>query len=214
MIDFRFYLVTDRKQCAPRSLQSVVREACDAGTKAVQLREKDLKPEEVEEYLARILAITKERNSKLLLNRKDPIEEAEDAYWAASLDADGFHFAEGLSFPHELRARFPKLLVGMSSHSRAAAVAAAAEGASFITFGPVFETPSKKKYGEPQGLEALAKVTSAVSIPVFAIGGVTPENAGECIAAGAHGVAAVGAVMTADNVTDVIGRFKSAIGSL
>ena len=214
MIDFRFYLVTDRKQCAPRSLQSVVREACDAGTKAVQLREKDLKPEEFEEYLARILAITKERNSKLLLNRKEPIEEAEDAFWAASLDADGFHFAEGLSFPHELRARFPKLLVGMSAHSRAAAVAAAAEGASFITFGPVFETPSKKKYGDPQGLEALAKVTSSVSVPVFAIGGVTPENAGECIAAGAHGVAAVGAVMKADNVADVIGRFKSAIGSL
>ena len=214
MIDFRFYLVTDRKQCAPRSLQSVVREACDAGIKAVQLREKDLKPKEFEEYFARILSITRGRNTKLLLNRKQTIEEAEDAFLAASLGADGFHFPEGLSFPHELRSRFPKLLVGMSTHSAAAAVAAAAEGASFITFGPVFETPSKKIYGEPQGLETLSKVTSSVSVPVFAIGGVTPENAGDCIAAGAHGVAAVGAIMKANSVADVVGRFRAAIGSL
>jgi thiamine-phosphate pyrophosphorylase len=214
VINFRFYLVTDRKQCAPRSLQTVVREACDAGTKVVQLREKDLKPKELEEYLARILAITRERDTKLLLNRIEPIEEAEDAFLAASLDVDGFHFPEGLTFPHELRARFPKLLVGMSTHSPAAAVAAAAEGASLITFGPVFETPSKKIYGEPQGLDALAKVASSVSVPVFAIGGVTPENTADCIAAGAHGVAAVGAVMKAKNVTDVIGRFQSTLGSL
>jgi thiamine-phosphate pyrophosphorylase len=214
VVDFRFYLITDRKQCAPRSLQSVVRAACDAGVKAVQLREKDLKPKEMEEYVARLLEITKGRKSRLLLNRKDSIDEAEDAFLAASLGADGFHFAEGLTFPHELRARFPKLLVGMSTHSVAAAVTAAAEGASFITFGPVFETPSKKIYGDPKGIDSLAKVTSSVTVPVFAIGGVTPENAGDCIAAGAHGVAAVGAVMTTDNVTDVVGRFKSAIGSL
>jgi thiamine-phosphate pyrophosphorylase len=214
VIDFRFYLVTDRSQCAPRSLQSIVREACDAGTKAVQLREKDLKPREVEEYLARLLAITKDRNAKLLLNRINSIEEADDVYLSASLGADGFHFAEGLTFPHVLRARFPRLLVGMSTHSAATAVAAAAEGASFVTFGPVFETPSKKQYGAPQGLDALARVTSSVNVPVFAIGGVTPENAAECVAAGAHGVAAVGAVMNADNVTDVVNKFKSAIGSL
>jgi thiamine-phosphate pyrophosphorylase len=214
VIDFRFYLVTDRSQCAPRSLQSVVREACDAGTKVVQLREKDLEPKELEEYLKRLLTITRERNAKLLLNRIKPIKEAEDVFLAASLGADGFHFAEGLTFPHELRARFPKLIVGMSTHSAAAAVAAAAEGASFVTFGPVFETPSKKRYGEPQGLDALSKVTSSVSVPVFAIGGVTPDNAADCIAAGAHGVAAVGAVMNAEDVTDVLGQFKSAIGSL
>ena len=214
MIDFRFYLVTDRNQCAPRSLQSVVREACDAGVRAVQLREKDLKPKEFEEYFARILEITRGRNAMLLLNRKQPIEEAEEAFLAASLGADGFHFPEGLSFPHELRTRFPKLLVGMSTHSAASAVAAAAEGASFITFGPVFETPSKKIYGEPQGLDALSRVTSSVSVPVFAIGGVTPEHAGDCIAAGAHGVAAVGAIMKADSVTEVVGQFRAAIGSL
>jgi thiamine-phosphate pyrophosphorylase len=214
MVDFRLYLITDRKRCAPRSLQSVVREACDAGVRAVQLREKDLPPKELEEYSARLLEITRERNTRLLLNRKHSIEGTEDAILAASLGTDGFHFPEGVTFPHELRSKFPKLLVGISTHSVGAAVSAATEGASFVTFGPVFETPSKQQYGKPQGLDALNKVTSALTIPVFAIGGVTPENVSECIAAGAHGVAVVGAVMTADDVAGTVKRFESVLGSL
>jgi len=214
VIDFRFYLITDREQCAPRSLQSIVREACDAGVRAVQLREKDLNPKELEEYVARLIEITHERDCKLMLNRKSAIADTEDAFLAASLGTDGFHFADGMGFPHEFRARFPKLLVGMSTHSEASAIAAAAEGASFVTFGPVFETPSKKAYGPPQGLDALAKVTAAVTVPVLAVGGVTPENASDCLAAGAHGVAVVGAVMKAKDVKDVVARFRSVIGSL
>jgi thiamine-phosphate pyrophosphorylase len=214
VIDFRFYLITDRKLCVPRSLQSVVREACDAGVRAVQLREKDLPRKELEEYTERLLEITGDRDTKLILNKKDPVTEADDAFLAASLGTDGFHFPEGVTFPHELRTRFPKLLVGVSTHSAAAALAAAAEGASFVTFGPVFETPSKKSFGPPQGLDALAKVASSVTVPVFAIGGVTPDNAADCVAAGAHGVSAIGAVMTADDVADVVGKFESALGSL
>lgn len=214
MIDFRFYLVTDRKLCAPRSLQSVVREACDAGVRAVQLREKDLAKVELEEYAARLLEITRERDAKLLLNKEETISEAEDAFLAASLGSDGFHFPEGVPFPHELRSRFPKLLVGVSTHSAGSAVTAAAEGASFITFGPVFETPSKKLYGPPHGLDVLAKIASSVTVPVFAIGGVTPENAADCISAGAHGVAAISAVMKVEDVTDAVKRFETALGSL
>jgi thiamine-phosphate pyrophosphorylase len=214
VFDFRLYVVTDRKMCAPRSLQSVIREACDAGVRAVQLREKDLSPREREEYVARLLEITRARSTKLLINRKEPLEEAEDAFLAASLGTDGFHFPDGVPFPHELRTRFPKLLVGVSTHSVSGAVSAAAEGASFITFGPVFETPSKSSFGPPQGLDALAKVAASVGTPVFAIGGVTPGNAGKCIKAGAYGVGVVRAIMTADDITGVVKQFETAMGSL
>jgi thiamine-phosphate pyrophosphorylase len=214
VIDFRFYLITDRKVCAPRSLQSVVREACDAGVQAVQLREKDLNEAELAEYTARILNMTKARGAKLLLNRPRTIDTPEEAFIAASLGVDGFHFPGDVTFPHELRKRFPKLLVGVSTHSRDTAVAAAAEGADFVTFGPVFETRSKIMYGEPQGIDALNNVASTVSIPVFAVGGVTPENTAECITAGAHGVAVIGAVMNAPEVSDVVSRFSEALGSL
>ena len=214
MVDFRFYLVTDRNRCAPKSLQAVVREACDAGVRAVQLREKDLAADELEDYTARLLKITEPRGARLIVNRPRTIDGSDDAILAASLGVAGFHFPESVAFPHELRKRFPRLLVGVSTHSPSRAVAAATEGASFVTFGPVFETPSKKKFGPPQGLDALSAVASKVNLPVFAVGGVTPDNAADCIAAGAHGVAAIGAVMTAPDIAEAVRGFQAALGAL
>jgi thiamine-phosphate pyrophosphorylase len=214
MIDFRLYMITDRKRCAPRSLQTVVREACDAGVRAVQLREKDLSAEALEKQIKRLLEITGKRKARLVVNRDASLEASEDIFLAASTGADGFHFPDGSNFPHELRRKFPRLLVGVSTHSPAAAITAATEGADFVTFGPVFETASKKRYGEPQGLDALARVCSSAGIPVFAVGGVTPDNAADCVAAGAHGVACIGALMDMPDVASAVAAFKNALGSL
>jgi len=213
-VDFRLYLITDRKTCAPRSLQSVVREACDAGVRAVQLREKDLNEKETEEYTQRLLDITRPRGAKLFLNRKRPFDTADEVFIAASLGTDGFHMTSAVPFPHELRSRFPKLTVGISTHSVEQVVAASAEGADFVTFGPVFETPSKAVYGEPLGLKNLTRAVAAAAIPVIAIGGITPDNAADCVAAGAHGVAVIRSVAAAPDINEVIGRFKTALGSL
>ena len=214
MIDFRFYLITDRQRCAPRALQAVVREACDAGVKAVQLREKDLPPDELQGYVARLLEITRQRDARLIINRGAALGSTEDIFLSASLDADGFHVPDSEPFPQELRQRFPKLLVGVSTHSSERAVAAAAEGADFVTFGPVFDTPSKKAFGPAQGLDALSAACGACGIPVFAVGGVTPDNAGDCLKAGAHGVAAIRAVMTAPDVAGAVDSFHQSQGSL
>lgn len=213
MIDFRFYLITDRQRCAPRALQAVVREACDAGVKAVQLREKDLSRDELQDYTARLLEITRARGAKLIINR-GAFNSTEDIFISASLGVDGYHFPDSDAFPHELRKRFPRLIVGVSTHSSERAVAAAAEGADFVTFGPVFETPSKQAYGPPQGLDALANVCGACGIPVIAVGGVTAGNAVECIKAGAHGVAAIGAVMASKDVAAAIEGFEHTLGGL
>ena len=83
-------------------------------------------------------------------------------------------------------------LIGVSTHSTEAALNARAQGADFIVFGPVFETESKRAFGEPQGLEKLREVTNALKgFPVLAIGGINLENVGECFQAGASGVAAI-----------------------
>ena len=214
MFDFRFYLITDRKACGARSLQSIIGEACDAGVRVVQLREKDLRNAEFNDYVTRLIEITHAHGARLLLNRDTAIEQSQDAFLAASMGTDGFHFPESVPFPHEIRKRFPGLTLGVSTHSRERALAAEIEGADFITFGPVFATPSKEGFGPPQGLDKLAEVTRAVGIPVIAIGGVTPENAVSCIEHGAHGVAVVRAVMEAQDVTQVVGAFEEAIGSL
>lgn len=82
-------------------------------------------------------------------------------------------------------------LVGASCHSLAEAQAAAGDGANYIFFGPVFATPSKAAYGQAQGVEKLAEVCRGVRIPVLAIGGITLENAVDCLRAGAAGIAAI-----------------------
>jgi thiamine-phosphate diphosphorylase len=71
------------------------------------------------------------------------------------------------------------------------AKAAVAGGADYIFFGPVFATPSKVAFGEPQGVKRLAEVCRSVPIPVLAIGGITLENAAACFTAGAAGIAAI-----------------------
>ncbi len=84
----------------------------------------------------------------------------------------------------------PHRLVGRSVHSVGEAAAAAAEGADFVLFGPVFETPTHPGRAA-LGTDALAEVARAVAIPVLAIGGVDRERAAACLAAGADGYAAI-----------------------
>lgn len=80
---------------------------------------------------------------------------------------------------------------GVSCHSLAAVKQAEADGADYAIFGPVFSTPSKVRFGPPQGLARLEEVCRAVGIPILAVGGVTIETVASCIAAGASGIAAI-----------------------
>lgn len=107
----------------------------------------------------------------------------------------GVHLPEdGLATSEARRELGPNALIGRSTHSVDSAQRAQAEGADFVTFGPIYETASKRGYGPPQGLSRLSEVCAAVSIPVFALGGVDVSRAAGCRAAGAHGLAAIGAI--------------------
>ncbi len=99
-------------------------------------------------------------------------------------------------------------LAGVSCHSLEAAQSAAAAGADYLFFGPVFATPSKAAFGAPQGLDLLAKVCRAVTIPVLAIGGITLENAAACLASGAAGIAAIRLFQNAPNLTQLVARLR------
>jgi thiamine-phosphate pyrophosphorylase len=100
-------------------------------------------------------------------------------------------------------------LIGASCHSLEGAKSAVRDGADYIFFGPVFATPSKAKFGEPQGPKRLAAVCNAVPVPVLAIGGITLENAGECIAAEAAGIAAIRLFQDASDPRHVVSTLKS-----
>jgi len=116
---------------------------------------------------------------------------------ALAVQAGGVHLGEKSLPAREARRLVKSLhrekdfLVGVSCHSLEAAKAAESSGADYLFFGPVFATPSKVAHGAPQGLECVAEVCRAVSVPVLAIGGITLENAADCLSAGASGIAAI-----------------------
>ena len=103
-----------------------------------------------------------------------------------------------------------RALIGKSVHSAAAAADAEAEGANYVLAGPIFESVSHPGVA-PQGLDFLRAVCQSVSIPVLAIGGVTPENIADCIIAGASGIAIQSSIMQAKNPSAAAYEYRTAL---
>lgn len=207
MIDFRLYLITDRKLTSGRySLLASVRQALKGGVKAIQLREKDLDTRELLKLADRMRDLTEKYDAKLFINDRFDI--------ALAAGADGVHLSQN-SIPADAvrKAVKKKLMIGVSAHSLKEAREAEKGGADFITFGPVYRTPSKLKYGKPAGVSALHDVCDRVNIPVFAIGGIKGRGIGEVKKAGAYGVAMISEIFCAENIEgkagEIIGLMKN-----
>ena len=204
-IDFHLYFITDRHKCQPRPLTEVVKEACEAGIKAVQLREKDLSPVELFHMAEELKKICQSYRAKLFINDRMDV--------AMAVEADGIQLTSK-SLPVDVVRRFYSRLIGVSTHSLDEALLAQKGGADFILFGPVFYTPSKIQYGEPQGLSRLQHITLNVKLPVFAVGGITSDRAKTCLEAGAHGVAVISAIMSSENIKASVCEFKKRLQDL
>jgi thiamine-phosphate pyrophosphorylase len=126
----------------------------------------------------------------------------DDVEAALELGADGVHL--GRSDAGLDRALSAALTVGLSAASADEALDAEWEGAAYVGAGPVWATPSKPDADPPIGLDGLAEICEAVSIPVVAIGGIDASTAGACIAAGAGGVAVIRAAADAAAVREAV----------
>jgi thiamine-phosphate pyrophosphorylase len=194
MVDFRLYLITNRKLIADRySLTAAVRQALKGGVKAIQLREKDLDTRQLLKLTYKMREMTRKHNAKLFINDRIDI--------ALAAGADGVHLTQN-SIPAGAVRKVVKnkLLIGVSTHSLKEAKEAEKAGADFITLGPVYRTPSKLKYGKPLGLDKLAEVSSKINIPVFAIGGIKSRRVKYLKNAGAYGVAMISEVFGAEDI--------------
>jgi len=173
-----------------------IQEAVAAGVDWIQIREKDLPARElsilVQSALVRASAAAPAASRPtILVNDRVDVALAEKA-GGVHLGEKSIPVGETRQLAAKLRAHSqPPFFIGASCHSFDTARAAAASGADYLFFGPVFATPSKAGYGAPQGLARLADVCRAVSIPVLAIGGINEHNAGSCLSAGAAGIAAI-----------------------
>jgi thiamine-phosphate pyrophosphorylase len=202
--ELRLCLVTERARVGPGGLVLVVRQCLEAGLPAVQLREKDLSAADLVALARPLREATRETGAFLIVNDRVDV--------ALAVGADGVQ-RTSTSLPiADIRAiAGTKLAIGASVHSIDEALAAEHAGADWVVFGPVYDTPSKRRYGAPQGLRRLRQTAGAVRVPVIAIGGITPERVGEVRDAGARGVAAISAILEADSPADVTRRFLDAL---
>ena len=203
-LGFSLYLITDRT-AAPRPPVDVVEECLAAGLRAAQLREKDLEARDLLGLADTLREATQRHGARLIVNDRADV--------ALAARADGVQRTHASLPVSALRRITPAgFLVGASVHSEADARDAVAQGADFVVFGPVYDTPSKRRYGPPQGLAALEAVARAVDRPVLAVGGLTPERVSEVLAAGAAGVAVIGAIYAAARPADATKAFLDALG--
>jgi len=191
-LDFNLYLITDRLQTGSLRLTDVVEEALKGGARGVQLREKDLSSRELYELAYEMRKLTNRYSARLIINDRVDI--------AMAVDADGVHLGLNSLPIHRVRRLIgDNRLIGLSCHNQVNAIMAQEKGADFITFGPVYYTPSKAQYGKPVGVDKLEIVSHLLEIPVFALGGIKRDNIHEVVAAGAAGISLVSAIIANDD---------------
>ena len=191
----RLYLLTDRHQTLHRSLPSVLTQAVEAGVRMVQIREKDLDTRDLISLTHRLLPIVKQQQGTVLLNDRIDL--------VIALRVDGVHLrADSLPVSIARRLLGDEYLIGISTHSVEEARIAEAEGADFIVLGPIFDTPSKRSYGTPLEIHVLDKACRAIRLPIFAIGGITPDRIPHVLSSGAYGVAVISSILQSPSIPD------------
>jgi thiamine-phosphate pyrophosphorylase len=178
------HLITDRKLAPdlPSRLEAALLGAAP-GRVAVHLREKDLDGGALLDLARALLAVCRRRGALFLVNDRLDV--------ALVSGADGVHLpAAGVSPAEARRLLGPRALIGVSCHAAAEVTRALQGGASYATFSPIWETPSKRVHGAPVGLAALAQA-ARLGLPLVALGGVEPGLAPLAFGAGAAGVAVI-----------------------
>jgi thiamine-phosphate pyrophosphorylase len=183
-LDFlQVYLITDFMRIGKSRFLNALEEAFQGGVRSLQLREKRLNSKDLLTLALEVKPLVQRYNAKLFINDRADI--------AVMAGADGVHLTEASVQASEVKNNFPELIVGVSTHSLEGARLAETQGADFITFSPIYETPSKTTYGPPQGLDPLRQVTQSARLPVLALGGITLHRVPECLEHGAFGVAVI-----------------------
>ena len=191
----RLVLITDGSAAeglaAWRRLLDAAGAALRGGVTALMIREKALTTKELYEFALDARGLTRDADALLFVNDRVDV--------ALAVEADGVHLGWQSMPVERVRALLGReRLIGVSTHSPDEALAAQRAGADYVTFGPVYPTPSKADLVEVQGPEGIRRAREArVSIPLIGLGGIDASNAARVLRGGADGVAAIRAILAA-----------------
>lgn len=200
LTDALLYGIVDLSYVAAAEACAVAERMCAGGVDVLQLRAKDASEEAIETLGSELVRITEPAGVPLIIN--------DHSHLVPSIGAQGAHVGQDdLAVPdarwragRALAGEVAPPIIGKSTHSLAQAIAAAAEGADYIGFGPLFPTPTKA--GRPAiGLDDIRRAHEAVSIPIFCIGGIKRENLDAVLAAGARRVVIVSGILQSRDIT-------------
>jgi len=198
--------VTARAATAGRPLLEVSRAAIEGGCDLLQVREKDLTGGPLLTLAREIVEAAKPRGVRCSVVVNDRLDVA------LAAKAAGVHLpADGLPIDLVRRGTGKRFVIGRSVHSLAEARQAQKEGADYLFFGPVFETPGKTVFGPPQGPDALRKIVEAVRIPVWAIGGINPGGAARLRGIPIAGVAAITFIAAAPDPAEAVRALRASL---
>jgi thiamine-phosphate pyrophosphorylase len=197
--------LADAPELAEELQLQKIEKATQAGADWIQIREKDLSGRELAQLAEKAIFRAGGGSAVRVNDRLDV---------ACATGAAGVHLSEHSLPPYDAkrlvsqRGTRGNFIVGVSTHSLEAAVEAERAGADYVIFGPVYATPSKASFGQPQGVRRLQEVCNRLTIPVVAIGGITLEHARDCLAAGAAGIAAIRLFQDAPNLNDLVKELR------
>jgi len=200
----RLYGILDLGYVAPSAIVRMTAALCDGGVDLLQLRAKKHSSQEIEAFARLMHPITRDHGVPLIIN--DHLEVA------TAIGSEGVHVGQDDDAVAKARAVVgPDVFVGKSTHSLAQAVAAQAEGADYIGFGPLYATGTKPDY-MPIGIADIASAHQQVGLPIFCIGGVNAARLPEIIYAGARRVVIVSAFLQAADVPAHVREVKAMLG--
>jgi len=204
----QLYGILDLGYVAAADAERVTERMLEGGVDVLQLRAKNREEFEIEELANRLLPLTESAGVPLILNDFPQLVPSVGAQ-GAHVGQDDFDIADARwRAGRSLAGEVPPVIIGKSTHSLAQATAAAADGADYIGFGPLFATPTKP--GRPAiGLDDIRRVHELVQVPIFCIGGIKLENLPTIIAAGARRVVIVSGLLQAPDIANYAREVRS-----
>ncbi|MCP9472989.1 MAG: thiamine phosphate synthase [Nitrospira sp.] len=194
------YIILDSSNVPHRPLADILKEAAEAGARLFQYRNKGASMKEAYEEALGLRRAASDCGVTFVVNDRCDL--------ALAVDADGVHVGQDdLPYEDARRIMGPHKLIGLSTHNPEQVMEADRLKPDYIGFGPVFEPGSKRDHDPVVGIQGLARIRPLTSLPVFAIGGITVQNAEAVFKAGADGIAVISAIMNATDVKRVVGTF-------